>query len=209
MRKNKIFDGIYTYTANVSSYNTEGFVDEYDNILSEPKYYQVHKYNDEFAIVKKIHGTYYSDEDIYYGIIDRNLQEVVSPNSIKYKGKGAYLKLTERINSNEFNNKNSITCITNSSIKTPDNTIPCEKEFIIEFDKIIWNKGKYYMMCPHCGYIVEIHENKLSKEIQSYLMDKYKNDNFSFRKLELYSELKGIDNLEKQDIIDHVSKQVH
>ena len=80
----------------------------------------------------------------------------------------------------------------------PDNTECCEKEFIIKEDEIFVNPNddiyRYYQMCPHCGYIVNIPNENLSEGIMQRIEDRCNKDLKLFRKMYLYSELFSLDN---------------
>lgn len=143
-------------------------MDENNRILTEPRYYNIVPINENFSIVSKVPNDYLSTNKIFYGVIDKNLQEIISPNKLKYSGERAYFVLLEQINNGTFDIKDTITCSKNNSIETLQNTKNCNNEFTIEIDKVFMNKNKYYMLCPHCSYIVEIPENKLSIEEKKY-----------------------------------------
>lgn len=53
-------------------------------------------------------------------------------------------------------------------------------------DEII---GQYYTICPNCGYIVMLDEEKLSLEQMKSAQKSYKEDYFQFKKNNLISQL--------------------
>ena len=52
-----------------------------------------------------------------------------------------------------------------SKLQRPDNTQPCHEMFRVDEKEIFINPNdklyRYYQMCPHCGYIVNIPEEIL------------------------------------------------
>ena len=84
----------------------------------------------------------------------------------------------------------------------PDNTKPCLEFFNINEEDIFvdlnskWHR--YYQVCPHCGFIVNIPDNILSEGIKKRIEDRCKADPMLFRKMYLYSELYSLDKNAKQ-----------
>lgn len=83
----------------------------------------------------------------------------------------------------------------------PDNTKPCLEFFNINAEDIFvnWNSKwhRYYQVCPHCGFIVNIPDNILSEGIKKRIEDRCKTDPMLFRKMYLYSELYSLDKIVK------------
>ena len=79
----------------------------------------------------------------------------------------------------------------------PENTEPCGENFIIKEDEIFVNPDdklyRYYQLCPHCGYIVNIPKEILSDGIKQRIEERCSKDDKLFRKMFLYSELFGLD----------------
>lgn len=79
----------------------------------------------------------------------------------------------------------------------PENTEPCGENFIIKEEEIFTNPigefNKYYQLCPHCGYIVNIPKEILSDGIKQRIEDRCNKDDKLFRKMYLYSELFSLD----------------
>ena len=79
----------------------------------------------------------------------------------------------------------------------PDNTKPCLEFFNINEEDIFvdlnskWHR--YYQVCSHCGFIVNIPDNILSEGIKKRIEDRCKEDPMLFRKMYLYSELYSLD----------------
>lgn len=79
----------------------------------------------------------------------------------------------------------------------PSNTKPCLEFFNINEEDIFvnWDSKwhRYYQVCPHCGFIVNIPDNILSEGIKKRIEDRCKADPMLFRKMYLYSELYSLD----------------
>lgn len=79
----------------------------------------------------------------------------------------------------------------------PHNTLPCGENFIIKEEEIfvdpMSNLYRYYQLCPHCGYIVNIPNDILSEGIKKRIEDRCSIDDKLFRKMFLYSELFSLD----------------
>lgn len=79
----------------------------------------------------------------------------------------------------------------------PANTEPCGESFIVKEEEIFVNPDdnlyRYYQLCPHCGYIVNIPKEILSEGIKQRIEDRCSKDDKLFRKMFLYSELFSLD----------------
>lgn len=79
----------------------------------------------------------------------------------------------------------------------PENTSPCGENFIIREEEIFVNPNdtlyRYYQICPHCGFIVNIPKEILSDSIKQRIEDRCSTDEKLFRKMFLYSELFSLD----------------
>ena len=79
----------------------------------------------------------------------------------------------------------------------PENTQQCGENFIIKEEEIFVNPNdklyRYYQLCPHCGYIVNIPKEILSDGIKQRIEERCSRDDKLFRKMFLYSELFGLD----------------
>lgn len=74
-----------------------------------------------------------------------------------------------------------------------ENTQPCGNIFYIKEKEVFVNPSKttyrYYQLCPHCGYMVNIPKEILSEGIKKRIEDRCNKDDKLFRKKFLYSEL--------------------
>ena len=81
----------------------------------------------------------------------------------------------------------------------PEHTEPCGEIFIVKEEEIFVNPSdrlyRYYQLCPHCGYIVNIPKEVLSEGIKQRIEDRCSKDDKLFRKMFLYSELFSLDRL--------------
>ena len=79
----------------------------------------------------------------------------------------------------------------------PENTKSCGENFVIKENEIFVNPNdkiyRYYQLCPHCGYIVNIPKKILSDGIKQRIEDRCSKDDKLFRKMILYSELFSLD----------------
>lgn len=79
----------------------------------------------------------------------------------------------------------------------PDNTNPCGKHFYVKEEDIFINPNdhlyRYYMLCPHCGYIVYIPSNLISEGIKKRIEERCKKEPKLYRKKVLYSELLSLE----------------
>ena len=82
-------------------------------------------------------------------------------------------------------------------ITRPDNTHPCGNHFHVKEEDIFVNpkdrQYRYYMLCPHCGYIVHIPSNLINDNIQKRIEERCQKDPNLFRKKMLYSELLSLE----------------
>lgn len=82
-----------------------------------------------------------------------------------------------------------------------ENTSPCGERFNIVENEIFINPAdtlyRYYQICPHCGYIVNIPKEILSEGIRQRIEDRCAKDPNLFRKMCLYSELFSLDKSSK------------
>lgn len=82
-------------------------------------------------------------------------------------------------------------------LNRPKNTIPCGEHFLVKEEEIFVNPNdklhRYYQLCPHCGFIVNIPKEILSEGIRQRIEDRCSKDDKLFRKMYLYSELFSLD----------------
>ena len=78
-----------------------------------------------------------------------------------------------------------------------------KKNFIIKEEEIFVNPNdklyRYYQLCPHCGYIVNIPKEILSDGIKQRIEERCSKDDKLFRKMYLYSELFSLDKRSTND----------
>ena len=74
-----------------------------------------------------------------------------------------------------------------------ENTEPCGENFVVKEEELFVNPSdilyRYYQLCPHCGYIVNVPNDILSEGINQRIENRWSNNNKLFRKMILYSEL--------------------
>lgn len=91
---------------------------------------------------------------------------------------------------------------TEAKLNRPDNTSPCGKNFTIKEEEIFVNPNKtsyrYFQVCPHCGWIVNIPREFLSDGIKERIEKRCSQDEKLFKKMTLYSELFSLDKNSKQ-----------
>ena len=84
----------------------------------------------------------------------------------------------------------------------PEKTKPCGENFIIKEEEIFVDSNdklyRYYQLCPHCGFIVNIPKEIMSEGIKQRIGERCNKDENLFRKMYLYSELMALDNLTKE-----------
>lgn len=84
-------------------------------------------------------------------------------------------------------------------LSRPEHTKPCGKAFYVNEEEIFINPNatlyRYYQLCPHCGYIVNIPKEILSDSIKKRIEERCSKDPYLFRKMFLYSELFSLDKL--------------
>ena len=87
-------------------------------------------------------------------------------------------------------------------LRRPENTKPCGENFIIKENEIFVNPNdrlyRYYQVCPHCGFIVNIPKEILSDGLKQRIEDRCSKDDKLFRKMYLYSELFSLDRLSEK-----------
>ena len=83
-----------------------------------------------------------------------------------------------------------------SRLQRPDNTQPCHETFRVDEKEIFINPNdklyRYYQMCPHCGYIVNIPKESLPKGVKRKIEDRCSKSPNLFRINYLKSELKAL-----------------
>ncbi len=93
--------------------------------------------------------------------------------------------------------KEYIETMIESRLQRPENTAPCKEQFVIKEEEIFINPNdvlyRYYQLCPHCGFMVNIPKEILSKGIKKRIEDRCSKDDKLFRKMCLYSELFSLD----------------
>ncbi len=84
-----------------------------------------------------------------------------------------------------------VDCREDDTLKRPDKTNPCGNSFVLEEKDIFGaGNGKYYCMCPECGYIINIPR----EDVFNVLDRVSKRCNYSFfKKMMIYSELLALD----------------
>ena len=79
----------------------------------------------------------------------------------------------------------------------PEHTRPCGETFYVSENEIFINPEesfyRYYQLCPHCGFIVNIPKDALSDGIKKRIEERCSKDPNLFRKMYLYSELFSLD----------------
>lgn len=84
----------------------------------------------------------------------------------------------------------------------PENTKSCGENFVIKEEEIFVNPNdnlyRYYHLCPHCGFIVNIPKEILSDGIKQRIEERCSKDDELFRKMFLYSELFYLDRNSKE-----------
>lgn len=90
-----------------------------------------------------------------------------------------------------------IKTMVDSRLERPEHTEPCNEEFSIDENEIFINPSdklyRYYQLCPHCGYIVNIPKEILSNSTKQRIEERCAKDLNLFRKKVLYSELFALD----------------
>lgn len=85
-----------------------------------------------------------------------------------------------------------------SRLYRPENTSPCYELFKIDKEQIFINPDdklyRYYQLCPHCGYIVNIPKEIIPEHIKKEIEERCSKDQYLFRKQYLISELRSLDN---------------
>ena len=88
-------------------------------------------------------------------------------------------------------------------LKRPNLTKPCNKSFTINEEEIFVNPEssvyRYFCMCPHCGFIVNIPKKALSNRVQDKIEKRCLKDSYLFRKMILTSELRALEQLSKDN----------
>lgn len=83
-------------------------------------------------------------------------------------------------------------------LERPEHTTFCGENFILKEEEIFVTMNetshRYYQLCPHCGFIVNVPEDILSEGIKKRIEERCSKDEKLFRKMYLYSELFGLDN---------------
>lgn len=84
-----------------------------------------------------------------------------------------------------------VECISDDTLIRPNKTKPCGNSFILKEKDIFGGGiGKYYCMCPKCGYIINIP----NKDIFNVIEKVSQRCNYSFfKKMMIYSELLALD----------------
>ena len=85
-----------------------------------------------------------------------------------------------------------------SRLCRPENTSPCHEVFKIDKNEIFINPDdklyRYYQLCPHCGYIVNIPKEIIPEKVKQEIEERCLQNPELFRKQYLVSELKSLEN---------------
>lgn len=85
----------------------------------------------------------------------------------------------------------------------PEHTKPCGETFYVNEEEIFIDSSellyRYYQLCPHCGYIINISKEILSEGVKQRIEERCAKDPNLFRKMYLYSELFSLDNSSTKD----------
>jgi len=88
--------------------------------------------------------------------------------------------------------------VLDNRLKRPSLTNCCGYPFYVKEEEIFVDEKdeiyRYYQLCPHCGYIVNIPKEILSDGIRKRIDNRCKKDEYLFREKVLYSELMAINN---------------
>ena len=89
-----------------------------------------------------------------------------------------------------------------SRLERPQNTLPCHESFKINKDEIFIKPDdklyRYYQLCPHCGYIVNIPKEIIPECVKKEIEERCSQEPFLFRKKYLESELISLQNKTNQ-----------
>ena len=100
-----------------------------------------------------------------------------------------------------------VECSRNNNDVRPNFSCPCHQKFYIKENEIFMKPrefnpiefyDKYYQVCPHCGYIVELSKEIIAPEIRKRIEKRSLNDMYLYRKMWLYSELFALENIGPQ-----------
>ena len=90
-----------------------------------------------------------------------------------------------------------ISTMIETRLERPEHTKSCGEVFFVNEEEIFIDPNdalyRYYQLCPHCGYIVNIPKEILSDGIKQRIEERCKKDSNLFRKMYLYSELFSLD----------------
>ena len=83
----------------------------------------------------------------------------------------------------------SIRCTSSSDSNVPEDTDCCGKSFYLSEKAMFKNGDNYYMLCPNCGYMVNVPSNILPQSVRQRVDERCALDEDLFRRMTLYSEL--------------------
>lgn len=90
-----------------------------------------------------------------------------------------------------------IPVVIETRLTRPEHTKPCGETFYVNENEIFIDSNdalyRYFQLCPHCGYIVNIPKETLSDGIKKRIEERCSKDPNLFRKMYLYSELFSLD----------------
>ena len=90
-------------------------------------------------------------------------------------------------------------------MQRPEHTSPCGENFYVKEEEIFIDPTdhlyRYYQLCPHCGYIVNIRKETLPKTVKQRIEEKCEKNPDLFRKMYLYSELYSLANDEQKRVL--------
>ena len=91
----------------------------------------------------------------------------------------------------------------------PEHTKPCHEKFILNAEEIFASEyHKFYELCPHCGFMVNIEPSLLPPLVREKIRNKCEQDIYLYRKQVLKSELQGLEKLSKDSQIKMI-KEIH
>lgn len=82
-------------------------------------------------------------------------------------------------------------------IKRDKGSLPCGSTLYLEEENIFYRDESFFMICPKCGYMVNIDGLIDNREIRRRIEFKYWGDKFILRKQDILSELVKLDGIDK------------
>ena len=108
--KKLIFNGDFAVIKDTKKMiNNQGIINTDGNLVLKCDYEHIYEPIGKFIVVSRRYGSFKEPSDVYYGLIDNNFKEIISPCLEKYRGYYGYFEMEHIIS--QIQEKNYISSL--------------------------------------------------------------------------------------------------